>query len=133
MSWRRYQNELIVLGAFVLMLLAYMYKYNQTTAQTQHTQEVAQSLEDVKEVVALKKLWADKTIGKKMDDFHALVPSSKVIWSKKSKKVTASYKGLGANELNKLITKMLNLPVQITLLDIQKTGSTYNVEFKCKW
>ena len=133
MNWKQYQNELIVLSAFLLMLGAYMYKHSQVTSQAQNIQATKHSIEELKEVVALKKVWADKKTTKKVAQLENLIPASKVKWSNKSKKVTASYTALSANELNKLITKILNLPVVIRLLDVKKIGANYNVEFKCKW
>jgi len=133
MSWKRYQNELIALTAFVVMLAAYAYKHTQITSQAQAVQSTQKALDELKEVIALKKIWANKKTSKKLAALQSLVPASKVKWSKKGKKLTASYTGLSSNELNKLTTKILNLPVEVSLLDIQKTGSTYNVEFKCKW
>ncbi|HFQ60868.1 MAG TPA: hypothetical protein ENK39_01030 [Epsilonproteobacteria bacterium] len=133
MSWKQYQNELIVLVAFVIMLGAYAYKHTQVTSQAQAIQKTQTALGELKEVIALKKVWANKKTGKKLAALQTLISASKVKWSKKGKKLTASYTGLSANELNKLTTKILNLPVQIRLLDIQKIGANYNVEFKCKW
>jgi len=133
MSWKRYQNELIAAGAALVMLGTYAYKHKQVTSQVEQTQSTKQSLEELKEVIALKKIWADKKTTKKLEQLKRLIPASKVKWSKKSKKVTATYTGLSANELNMLTTKMLNIPVEVHLLDIQKTGTVYNVEFKCKW
>ena len=133
MSWKQYQNELIVLAAFVIMLGAYAYKHTQVTSQAQAIQKTQTALGELKEVIALKKVWANKKTGKKLAALQTLISASKVKWSKKGKKLTASYTGLSANELNKLTTKILNLPVQIRLLDIQKIGANYNVEFKCKW
>ena len=133
MNWKQYQNELIVLAAVVLMFFAYMYKHNQVTSQARQAQATKHSIEELKEVIALKKVWADKKTSKKLAKLETLVPASKVKWSKKSKKVTASYTGLSANEFNKLTTNILNLPVVVRLLDVQKMGTNYNVEFKCKW
>jgi len=133
MSWKRYQNELIALVAFVMMIGGYAYKHNQMTSQVQKVQQVQNAVGELKEVIALKKIWANKKTSKKLTALQSLIPASKVKWSKKGNKLTASYTGLSSNELNKLTTKILNLPVQVRLLDIQKTGSTYNVEFKCKW
>ena len=133
MIWKRYQNELIVAIAFVLMLGGYLYKHNQQTSQAKQVQEEKRSLEELKEVISLQKVWADKKTGKKVSALEKLVPATKVKWSNKGKKVTAHYSALSAKELNRLITKILNLPVIITLLDVQKNGSNYNVEFKCKW
>jgi len=133
MNWKQYQNELIALGALLIMLFAYIYKHNQVSAHFLEAKTTEHTIEELKEVIALKKIWADKRIGKKIEILHTLVPATKVKWSKKSKKLTAIYTDLGANELNKLTTKVLNLPVSISTFDVLKTGSKYKVELKCKW
>jgi len=133
MNWKQYQNELIVLIAFVLMLSAYLYKHNQVSSQSTNTQTTQKSIEELKEVIALQKIWKDKKIKTKVAKLKPLIPAQKVKWNIKGNKLVASYKGLSSNEVNKLTTKILNLPVEVQLLDIKKTGSTYNVEFKCKW
>jgi len=133
MSWKRYQNELIALAAFLLMFIGYVYKTTQVSSQAEIMASAQHSIEQIKEVVALKKIWADKKTSKKIEKLQTLIPEAKVKWSSKSKKVTASYKGLTATELNKLVTKILNLPVEIQKLKIQKIASSYDVEFKCKW
>ncbi len=133
MTWKSYQNELIVLAAFILMLGGYIYKYTQVSSQRNDMIEVKRSVEEIKEVVALKKVWADKKTSKKVNKLQSLVPASKVKWSSKSKKITASFKGLSATELNKLVTTILNLPIEIKKLKIQNIASSYDVEFKCKW
>ncbi len=133
MIWKRYQNELIALVAFVLLLGAYGYKMAQVSAQSDTMAGAKQSVGEIKEVIALKKIWSDKKTSQKVDKLQMLVPASKVKWSNKSKKVTASYKSLTATELNTLVTKILNLPVEIQKLKIQKIASSYDVEFKCKW
>ena len=133
MTWRRYQNELIALAAFILMLIGYGYKSAQISSQAEMMTEVTHSMGEIREVVALQKIWSDKRTSKKVEQLHTLVPQAKVQWSNKSKKVTASYKDLTARELNKLTTKILNLPVEIQTLNIVKKASSYDVEFKCKW
>lgn len=133
MIWKRYQNELIALVAFVLMFGGYGYKYAQISSQAETMAGVKHSVGEIKEVIALKKIWADKKTGKKIDKLQTLIPAAKVKWSHKGKKLTATYKGLTATELNKLVTKILNLPVEIKKLKIQKIASSYAVEFKCKW
>lgn len=133
MTWKRYQNELIALIAFVFMLAAYGYKTAQVSSQAQSIAAAKHSVEEIQEVVSLKKIWADPKTSKKVEKLQTLVPASKVKWSNKNKKVTASYKNLTATELNTLVTKILNVPVEIQKLKIQKVASSYEVEFKCKW
>lgn len=133
MSWKRYQNELIALAAFLLMLITYGYKTAHVSSQSESMAETRHSVAEIKEVVALQKIWSDKKTGQKVEKLQTLISADKVKWSNKNKKVTASYKGLSATELNSLVTKILNLPVEIQKLKIQKIASSYDVEFKCKW
>lgn len=133
MNLKHYQNEMIVIVAFILMLGTFSYKHYYVSAQAKETEKTVQTLSELKEVVGLKKIWGNKNISKKVTALKKVIVASKVKWHKKGKKVTATYTGLNNSELNKLITKILNIPIEITLLDIQKNGLLYNVEFKCKW
>ena len=133
MNWKKYQNELIVLSAFIFMFMGYMYKYTQISSQKESMLESKVALAEIKEVVALKKIWSDKKITQKVAKLKTLIPENKMRWSKKSKKVTASYKGLSDKELNTLVTKILNLPIAIKKLHIKNVASSYDVEFKCQW
>jgi len=133
MIWKRYQNELVALLAFVVMIGAYLYKNSKINEQAEYAVTVKHSIEEMREIIALQKIWADKKTSKKVAKLQSLVPSSKVKWSKKKKKVTAVYDGLSAKEMTKLTTKILNLAVEIQQFEVEKTDSTYHVEFKCKW
>ena len=72
-----------------------------------------QNVAQVEEVVALREIWADKTLAKKIQLLKTTVSASKVNWVQKSTKVTATYKGLTANELNEVGKKLFNAGVQI--------------------
>lgn len=133
MNWKQYQNELIVLAALLVMLFSFMYKYNQVTSREAGVKIVQKNTEELKEAIALKKIWGDKKTGKKVESLQVLVPENKLKWSKKGKKLIAVFMGINANELNKLTTKILNLPMVITLLDVKKIGTNYKLELKCNW
>lgn len=133
MNWKKYQNELIVLIAFMFMFTGYIYKNTQVSSQREAMAQSKVALEEIKEVIALKKIWSDKKITQKVNKLKTLIPENKMQWSKKSKKVTASYKGLNDKELNTLVTKILNLPTAIKKLHIKNVASSYDVEFKCQW
>jgi len=133
MNIKRYINEIFVLLALIFMFVAYFYKHHQVSQQTIEVEQTKHTLSKLQEVVALKKIWAHKKITKKVTELKNIVSASKVNWSQKQNKVTATYTKLSSTELNKLTTKILNTPVVIRLLDIKKIGETYTVEFKCKW
>jgi hypothetical protein len=123
----------MVLLAFIVMIGALLYKNGQISSQVENAVNSRYALSELKEIIALKKVWGDKKTSKKVEKLKELVPASKVTWSKKGKKVTAVYEELNSKELNKLVSKILSLAVVITQLDIKKTDSSYRVEFKCKW
>jgi len=133
MNWKNYQNELVVLFAFLVMFSGYIYKNNTIADEATTAIETQKTLSDMKEVIALKKLWTDKKTSQRVKQLKSIVSVSKVKWSNKRKKIKASYRGLSARELNSLVTKILNLPVEITLLNIQDISKSYSVEFQCKW
>ncbi len=130
---KAYKNEIIVAMAFLLLLTSLIYKQGKVSSTNNGETGNTSSLQELKEVIALKKVWGDKKITKKVDKLQKIVPASKVKWSRKGKKLTASFKNLSAKELNQLIVKVMNLPVEIQKLEIHKTGTSYQVEFKCKW
>ena len=133
MIWNRYRNELIVILALFLFLSAILYKNSKVSTHIENKSSTKSEVREFKEIIPYKKRWADKNIVKKVDKLKNMLPASKVTWTKKGKKLTASFKGLTSKELNKLITGILNLAIQIELLEIKNNQSDYDVEFKCKW
>ena len=133
MSLKRYQNELIVLLSILIMVGMFLYKENQINLYRVESEQTQQELSQLEELISLKKVWGDKKISKKLEKIQTLLPPSKVKWSKKGKKVTASFSELTPNELNKVITKILNIAVVIQKLEIYKRDKTYDMGFKCKW
>jgi len=133
MNWKLYKNELIVVASLLLMLSAFLYKNNQISSRTQEMLSTKHTVREFRELITLQKTWADKKVSKKVNKLEKIVPSSKVKWSKKGKKLTASYKDLDPKELNRLIINILSMAVQIQELKINRNDSSYDVEFKCKW
>ena len=130
---KAYQNEIIVFVSFLLMVGAFFFKQSKIKAQSVDAVVIEKTINETKEIAGLIRVWKDKKVSKKVLKFKNVITSSKVKWSKKSNKITASYKNLTAIELNRLMTKILNVPIEIVKLQIQKVGSSYTVEFKCKW
>ena len=133
MMWRTYKNEIMVGVSLLLMVIAFIYKEGQISKQAETAKHITTSLEELKEVIALKKVWKDKNLSKKVERLKGVVAPSKMTWRRDGKKLTASYKALTPRELNTLISKIMSLAVEIEKLELHKTGETYEVELKCKW
>lgn len=134
MSWQRYQNELIVTAALLFALSALFYKHTKRTEMAQTNQKMATEFALLEETASLKKLWGDKQIGKKVDALKSLVAPSKMLWQKKGRKLQMNLHGLSASEVNKVVSRLLNTPVQVQKLKIEEMGdNSYRMEVACKW
>ena len=133
MIWKRYQNELIVAVSVILLLSALVYKNVQVSSSIENMTSTKYAVREFKEIIAHKKRWADKKIHKKIDKLQSIVPVSKLTWNKKGKKLSAKFESLTSKELNKVITSILNLAIQIQSLEVKTNQKNYDVEFKCKW
>jgi len=133
MIWKRYQNEFIVLLSVLLLLSSLLYKNTQSANSVENQTVTKYAVREFKQIIAHKKQWADKNIVKKLDKLKQAVPQPKVQWKKKGKTLTANFKELNAKELNKVVTTILNLAVQIQVLKVKEVNGNHDVEFKCKW
>ena len=130
---KAYKNEIIVALALLLLLIALVYKQGKVSSVNSSESGANSSLQELKEVIALKKVWGDKKITKKVEKLQKIVSPSKMKWSRKGKKLTASFKNLSPQEFNQVIIKIMNLAVELQKLEVHKTGTSYQVELKCKW
>jgi len=134
MIWKRYQNEAIVLTAFIVMIAGYLYKSSSADSLDRVKAEVALSATEVGEIIALKKQWGNENLTKSINRIKLNIAPSKVKqFSVKSKKLQASYRGLSDKEMNGIVSKLENIAVQIVKLGVKRKGGSYNMEIVCKW
>jgi len=130
---KAYKNEILIGLALLLLLISLLYKQGKVSATNGDAGSSTSSLQELKEVIALKKVWGDKKITKKVEKLKNILSPSKIKWSRKGKKLTASFKNMSAQELNRLVVKIMNLAVEIQKLEVHQSGTSYQVELKCKW
>ncbi|MCF6205634.1 MAG: hypothetical protein L3J47_01895 [Sulfurovum sp.] len=133
MIWKRYRNELLLLAALLMATGAFFYKHTQHTAKAEINQQMAKEIALLQETVSLKSIWADRQIPKKLAGVRSLVPASKVTWQQKGKRLYATFHDLSPFEVNRVITRLLNIAVQVEQLEVKKEGEHYTMEIKCKW
>ena len=133
MNWKRYRNELILIVITFFAIMAFVYKSGMHHTMALDNQKMAQDITILQEITSLKKIWGDKRIPKKLDIVRTMVPPSKVQWQKQGKKLTVHFSGLQPSEVNKIVSKFLNIPVQIEHMKVEKKGDVYSMEIKCKW
>jgi urease accessory protein UreH len=129
----RYKNELILFGAIIFLLGSYLHKSNIVQDIRENSIKSKQEYAEIIKTYNLQKIWSNKIIAKKIERLKNIVSSSKITWTQKGNKLTAKYKALSKDELNKVLNKLLNLPVQIKVIDIKRNSKVYDMELQCKW
>jgi hypothetical protein len=134
--FRKYQNELIVLFAALLLLGAVLFQYTSyRTLQKKSTESVA-LISQFQDIATMKKLWGkNKTRARVLGNIQKTLAKEKVQKFKIEKnKAHIVLENLTGSELNKVVGKQFaSIPVQITELDITRNGEKYRLELKCKW
>ena len=134
MIWKRYQNEAIVLAAFIVMAAGYVYKSNYLNSFDRVKAEVAASIAETGRIIGLKKQWGDETLTKRIDKIKKDIAPDKIkLFSVKSKKLQASFQGLSDKEMNGIILRLENIAVQIVKISAKHQGDSYSLEIICKW
>jgi len=133
MNVKRYQNELMVAAAVLFLLFALFYKQAQRQKMSEVNQQMAKEIAVFQETLSLKNIWGDKKIPQKLESIRKLVPPSKMTWHQKGKKLTAVFTDMLPSDINKVVTKMLNVAVQLESVKIEKENKHYKMEIKCKW
>ena len=132
MNIKNNQNEILVGLIFLIMIYSFYFKNNKINAGAESRSEIQIKLTEIEEIIYLKGLWDDKEISSRLSKFGKL-SSDKAMIKKSKKKLTASYSLLNSIELNKVISAIASLPVEILSLKINNIGKSYNMEFKCRW
>ncbi len=135
MTLQRYKNEIILLLALLFAIAAFFYKLNASSYVKENKAQIQQQIAEITAINKYKSQWDGKGMPNKVKALKTVVDASKVkSFSKKSKKLVASYVNLTANDLNKINNKLINMPVQIIKLQVTESSKNiYSMEFTCKW
>jgi len=133
MNLIKYKYELILVASFLFFLISYMYKQHNESLNKELLSKSQQEYIELIQTDKLEKIWSNKHTANKVNVLKSIVPPEKVKFTKKSKKLAASFKDLNSRELNKVLNKILNLSTQIEDIKIVRNDKKYDMELKCKW
>lgn len=134
MTFKRYQNEFIILAAISVMLLAYIYKSSSVSNLDRIKLEVKIASTQADEIISLKKQWSSPNLSKKITKLKDGISAERIkYFTLKGKKLTAVFLNLSAKEMNSIIIKLENIAVQIVDLKVTRVDKMYKMEIKCKW
>jgi len=134
MNYKQYKLELILGASLLFMLLTYSFKAVSHSGMKSAQEEITQTKAQITQIIALQELWGDKKIQKRVEMLQNSVSKEKVgQFSIKSKKLTALFKELTIDELNRISNKIASLAVEIDKFHLTKGSNGYQLEITCKW
>lgn len=131
----RFQTrELLLGGALLLALAAFFYRQSAARDYRALQTETKTTLAEIREVSDLKHLWSSKGIRAKLNRLKSVVPASSfTLFSVDRHKAHLKAEKLDGPHLNRLISRIGSLPVEILSLKVQRRGEQYTMECRCKW
>jgi len=134
MIWKKYRNELMLLVAFTFFIIGYSYKQIQISKLYTTKSEVSKSVDEITQIIDLKKQWDGKKAKAKIAKLKRVVSSDKIkSFNLQSRKLSAIFKDLTGKEMNKIFIKIENIAVEILIIKVTTQDEKYKMEVKCKW
>ncbi|MBD3794882.1 MAG: hypothetical protein IE878_01055 [Epsilonproteobacteria bacterium] len=131
----RYKNELLVLVSLLFLISAYLYKLTKTHQDSVERVELAKNIADFNRVVELQNSWKVQNMSQNVGILKSVVPTVKIqAVDIEGNKLKASYKMLNPNELNMVVDKIFNLPIQIQQFDVKESSKEqFMVDVRATW
>jgi hypothetical protein len=135
MEMMRLQPRELLLGAtFLLAMIAFFYRHNAIRDYRSIQTETTTSLAEIQEVSNLKRLWNSKGVRTKLNQLKGVIPASSfTLFTIDQHKTHLRAEKLDGPHLNRLISRIGSLPVEILSLKVDRRGEQYTMECRCKW
>jgi hypothetical protein len=131
---RKYQNELIVLVAFIFLLGGFLYQKRMSSLLDSSLNLSKTAATQITETKTLQNVWTTKGLKQKVAELQGkLLPMKTKQFEQKKGKLSANFVELTGQELNMISTKIASLPVHIEKLIINRSGDKYAMECQCSW
>ncbi len=131
---RKYQNELIVLVAFLFLLGGFLYQKSMSSALDSSLSLSKKAAKQITETKTLQKVWASKGLKQQVAQLRDTLPPMRIKkFDQQKNKLNVHFIDLTGQELNMISTKLASLPLHIEKLTINRAGDKYEMECECSW
>jgi hypothetical protein len=129
--WQRYKAETIMALSVAGALFALWYKYAAYDRSWQETKTFENKIAQIKRTAAYKKLWHDPSVLKRLEALRNMVDEQRVRMKKSGNALHARFDALTPKELDRIVTKLLRLPVTIKRFSVTEEQGKYRLEWIC--
>ncbi len=124
-------KNIILIFSIILLVASILFSFNTKKNYFKTKEEILRESKDIKETIALKKLWDAKGLKSKIEKVINKIPNKKVHFKRKSFEFSAT--NLNYRDLNHILNKFASMPLEFKKLNIKKVGSNFNLECLCEW
>jgi len=131
---RRYQNEWILLIAFLVFVGGVAYRYTMQSRLERTVAQASTTRQQIQDIQTLKKVWSTQGLKEKVAQLRSIVPAGNVqSFLQKKQELNAEWRSLNGQQLNTLTTRIASLPLQLQEMTIERDGENYTVRCRCTW
>ncbi len=126
------RRTLLILAA-VLMFASLAYRIFEAHRLETVRHQSEQTLKEVTSTVALERLWHTKDWKKKLLHLRQILPQNEIKrFELKGEKLSILLEGVEGKDLNRFLSRLESLPLQIQTLEVQGEKNRYRMECRCK-
>ncbi len=128
------KKEFLLIGAVAILIFSIFYKASSYSNFVKSLDEIRVQEEKIATIGELKKSWKNSKIKIRLDAIKKYLPKQSVkSFSKKKRKLKASFVKLNPKIYNKLIKDIWNLKVKIIKFKSKVVDEKYEVNLECSW
>ncbi len=132
MSTPDMRRALLILAA-VLMFASLAYRTFEAHRLETVRRQSEQTLKEVAATVALERLWHTKDWKKKLPRLRQMLPQNEIKrFELKGEKLSILLEGVEGKDLNRFLSRLESLPLQIQTLEVQGEKNRYRMECRCE-
>ena len=127
------KNSIIIALSTLFLIGALIFSYIQKQKFFKELEDIKVQKQEIVQTIALQKLWRAKRVKSKIESAVASLKNNQKYLKIDKNKAVVNLANLNEKELNRVLSKLASMPIQLKNLDIKKVGNNFTLECKCVW
>jgi len=127
------KNTIIIALSTLFLIGAVAFSYIQKQNFFKELEDIKVQKQEIEQTIALQKLWKAKKVKSKIESALSFLKNDQKYLKIDKNKAVVNLANLNEKELNRVLSKLASMPIQLKNLDIKKVGNNFTLECKCVW
>jgi hypothetical protein len=130
---RKYGFEAILAVSILFAVAMSIYKHHAFSTAWDQTKRTEKKIAEIKKLKGLQSFWRSSGMANRLRTIKPMLKGKHVQWEISGKKLKAGCDGLTAKEVDRILTKLFRLPVEIRRFSLSEENDRYRLEWICGW